>query len=47
VSQAGIFAFGCVVFFIVGTGIFLYAMMTVREAADRERAASRERATGR
>jgi hypothetical protein len=29
------------VFFIVGTGIFLYAMMTVREAADRERAAGR------
>jgi len=41
VSQAGIFAFGCVVFFIVGTGIFLYAMMTVREAADRERTAGR------
>jgi len=41
VSQAGIFAFGCVVFFIVGTGIFLYGMMTVREAADRERNAGR------
>ena len=40
-SQAGIFAFGCVVLCIVGTGIFLYAMMSVREAADRERAAGR------
>lgn len=40
-SQAGIFAFGCVVFFIVGTGVFLYAMMSVREAADRERTGGR------
>lgn len=40
-SQGALFGFGCVIFFIVGTGAFLFAMLTVREAADRERSVSR------
>lgn len=36
-SQGALFGFGCVIFFIVGTGAFLFAMMSVREAADRQR----------
>lgn len=36
-SQSGIFAFGCIIFFIAGTGVFLYAMLSVREAADGQR----------
>ncbi|MFZ9109203.1 MAG: hypothetical protein ACO21F_04845 [Ilumatobacteraceae bacterium] len=39
-SQGALFGFGCVIFFIVGTGAFLFAMMSVREAADRERGVS-------
>jgi hypothetical protein len=40
-SQSALFGFGCVIFFIVATGAFLFAMMTVRQYADRERNASR------
>lgn len=40
-SQAALFGFGCVIFFIVATGGFLFAMMTVREAVDRERTETR------
>lgn len=36
-GQGALFAFGCVIFFIVATGGFLYAMMSVRESADRSR----------
>lgn len=36
-SQGALFGFGCVIFFIVATGGFFYAMMSVREAADRDR----------
>lgn len=36
-SQGALFAFGCVIFFIVGTGGFMYAMMSLREAADKDR----------
>ncbi len=36
-SQGALFAFGCVIFFVVATGSFMYAMMSVREAADRNR----------
>jgi hypothetical protein len=36
-SQGALFAFGCVIFFIVGTGSFMYAMLSLREAADRNR----------
>ncbi len=36
-SQGALFAFGCVIFFIVATGGFLFAMMSVREAADQAR----------
>jgi len=40
-GQGALFGFGCVIFFIVATGGFLFAMMTLREAVDREREASR------
>jgi hypothetical protein len=40
-SQGTLFAFGCVIFFIVATGGFLFAMMSVREAADKSRPGSR------
>lgn len=40
-SQGALFAFGCVISFIVLTGAFLFAMMSVREAADRDRGVSR------
>lgn len=36
-SQGALFGFGCVIFFIVATGGFCYAMMSMREAADRDR----------
>jgi len=39
-SQGVLFAFGCVIFFIVATGGFLFAMMSVRETADRSREAT-------
>jgi hypothetical protein len=39
-SQGALFAFGCVIFFIVATGGFLFAMMSVRETADRSREAT-------
>ena len=34
-SQAALFGFGCVIFFIVLTGALLYEMATVKEIADR------------
>ncbi|MGA1418573.1 MAG: hypothetical protein ACO32O_00550 [Ilumatobacteraceae bacterium] len=37
VSQGGIFAFGCVVFFVVMTGAFFYGLATMRELADRDK----------
>jgi len=40
-SQGALFGFGCVIFFIVGTGAFLFAMSTLREAVDRERTGTR------
>jgi hypothetical protein len=40
-SQGALFGFGCVIFFIVGTGAFLFSMMTLREAVDRERTGTR------
>jgi len=36
-SQGAIFGFGCIIFFIVLTGTFLYGLMTVRESAEREK----------
>ncbi len=39
-SQGALFAFGCVIFFIVATGGFLFAMMSVHETADRSREAT-------
>ena len=33
-SQGAIFGFGCIIFFIVLTGTFLYGLMTVRESAE-------------
>ena len=39
-SQGALFAFGCVIFFIVATGGFLFAMMSVRQTADRSREAT-------
>jgi hypothetical protein len=35
-SQGAIFGFGCVIFFVVLTGAFLYGLATIREAAERE-----------
>jgi hypothetical protein len=37
-SQAGIFAFGCVVFFVVMTGAFFFGLASMRELADKDRA---------
>jgi hypothetical protein len=37
-SQGGIFAFGCVVFFVVMTGAFFYGLATMREIANRDKA---------
>jgi hypothetical protein len=34
-SQAALFGFGCVIFFIVLTGAILYGMAAVKEIADR------------
>jgi len=34
-SQAALFGFGCVIFFIVFTGAILYGMAAVKEIADR------------
>ena len=34
-SQAALFGFGCVIFFIVLTGALLYGMATMKEIADR------------
>lgn len=39
-SQTALFAFGCVIFFTVATGAFLYVMMTIRVKVDNERTAS-------
>jgi|LakMenEpi03Aug12_release.lakeMendotaPanAssembly.Ray.scaffolds.fasta_scaffold26036_7 hypothetical protein len=36
-SQAGIFAFGCLVFFVVMTGAFFFGLATVRELAERDK----------
>jgi hypothetical protein len=36
VSQGALFGFGCVIFFIVLTGAFVYGLTAVREIADRE-----------
>ncbi|MEY2741461.1 MAG: hypothetical protein RL283_1563 [Actinomycetota bacterium] len=35
-SQGALFGFGCVIFFIVLTGAFVYGLTAVREIADRE-----------
>lgn len=35
-SQAGIFAFGCVVFFVVMTGAFFFGLATMRELANKQ-----------
>lgn len=35
-NQAALFGFGCVIFFIVLTGAFLYGMLTIREYAETE-----------
>jgi len=40
-SQGALFGVGCVISFIVFTGVFLFAMMSVREAADRHRGGAR------
>ncbi len=34
-SQAALFGFGCVIFFVVLTGAILYGMAAVKEIADR------------
>jgi len=34
-SQAALFGFGCVIFFVVATGALLYGMAAVKEFADR------------
>lgn len=39
-NQTVLFGFGCVIFFIVLTGAFLYGMLTVREYADMDRSNS-------
>ena len=39
-SQTALFSFGCVIFFTVATGAFLYVMTTVRTRVDKERTAS-------
>jgi len=36
VSQAGIFACGCVVFFVVMTGAFFFGLATVRDLANKD-----------
>ena len=36
VSQAGIFAFGCVVFFVVMTGAFFFGLATMRDLANKD-----------
>jgi hypothetical protein len=35
-SQAGIFAVGCIVFFIVMTGAFFFGLASMRELAERD-----------
>ena len=37
-SQAGIFAFGCVVFFVVMTGAFFFGLASMRELANKDSA---------
>ena len=39
-SQGGIFAVGCAVFFIVMTGGFVFGLATVREIAERDKSRS-------
>jgi len=34
-SQAALFGFGCVIFFVVVTGALLYGMAAMKEFADR------------
>jgi hypothetical protein len=41
VSQAGIFAFGCVVFFVVMTGAFFFGLATMRDLANKDDARGR------
>ncbi len=36
-GQGAIFGFGCVIFFIVASGGFLYAARSLRESAERSR----------
>jgi hypothetical protein len=36
-GQAALFIFGCVIFFIVGTGGFLYVTNAVRKSAEESR----------
>ena len=36
-SQAALFGFGCVIFFVVLTGALFYGMATVKEIADRSK----------
>lgn len=40
-SQAGIFAFGCVVFFVVMTGAFFFGLATMRDLANKDDARER------
>jgi len=36
-SQAGIFAVGCIVFFIVMTGAFFFGLASMRDLAERDK----------
>jgi hypothetical protein len=36
-SQAALFGFGCVIFFVVFTGALFYGMATVKEIADQSK----------
>ena len=36
-SSAALFSFGCVIFFVVMTGVFMYGLATVKQIADRDK----------
>jgi hypothetical protein len=36
-SSTALFSFGCVIFFVVMTGVFMYGLATVRDIAERDK----------
>jgi hypothetical protein len=36
-STAALFSFGCVIFFVVMTGVFMYGLAAVKQIADRDK----------